>query len=105
MPQLEILAKRLDQKISRFGGVTKAPAWELYKLRAEFIELEKSMRKGGRRSYRRLKGWRDTIITAVSKETGHPKRMVQRCWVEYRAGLKQMLGDPANPDMWLKPFD
>src|SRR5262245_44903821 len=88
-PQVEMLAKRLDQKVQRFGDMLKVPAWEMQKLRAEFIEADIDFQKDGRRYYRRLKGCRDAIITAVAKETGHPKRMVQRCWVEYRASLKQ----------------
>jgi hypothetical protein len=36
---------------------------------------------------------RDAIICVVAKKTGHPKRMVQRCWVEWRAMLKRWRAD------------
>jgi|SRR5262245_27431077 len=82
---------RLSQKLRRIG-LKNVPAWEMQKLRDE---LNRSLRKGDLRYYRRPKGCRGAIITIVAKETGCPKRMVQRCWVEYRAAGEQWLDEAA----------
>jgi hypothetical protein len=77
--------KQLDQKYRRFHGAP--PAWELQKLFSEVEKMEPHYRNI------RPKGCRDAIISMVAKETGYPKRMVQRCWVEYRAWLRQIWPD------------
>ena len=78
--------KRLDQLLRRFTNVTNAPAWEMQKLWAEVEKIEKS----GRYRNIRPKGCREEIISTVAKDTGHPRRMVQRCWVEYNAWIRQI---------------
>jgi hypothetical protein len=88
--------ERLDQRRQRFliigsdgkRRLTKEP-WDLKGLSADVDKIG----RWHRRIIYRPRGCRDEIIAKVAEQTGYPRRMVQRCWVEYRAMLKRTRAD------------